>query len=568
VNFTTIRTKHAEQLVNGRTALTGRSARRVGLRMLVLAAVLIISFVIAGNGRHAIAESLSCGISEITFSNAGGLAANFHSSISADGARIAFMSDRDLTGGNSETNIEIFLYDTTASSLTQITNTTASYSRDPSISADGKRIAFNSNGDFTGNNGDGNSEIFVYDTTTSVFTQITNTTGGINVEPSINGDGTRIAFVSYSNPTGGNPDGNPEIFLYDAATNSLKEVTLTPILGIHREPSISGDGTRIAFVSNFDLTGHNSDGNSEIFLFDTVTNNFTQVTDTFGGSQTNNRPSISYDGKRIAFDSSGFEGGNPDANTEIFVYDVATSGISQVTFTTGSFSGSPSINGDGTRIAFESGINLTGGNPDGNREIFLYDTTTHTFIQLSDTTSGLNLVPSLSDDGTHIAFSSTGFADLGNADGNTEIFLASCLTPQPSSSADLLISQSADKSSVKQGDTLTYTITVKNFGPNGAANVLVNDMLSSGSTFVNAHANKGTFNGPPVGQTGTVSWNLGNMPNGNQEAAQIKVTVIARGKASITNTATVSSDTTDPNTANNGASIITSVSAGSSGGKK
>src|SRR5207249_2007527 len=55
--------------------------------------------------------------------------------------------------------------------------------------------------------------------------------------------------------------------------------------------------------------------------------------------------------------------------------------------------------------------------------------------------------------------------------------------------ADLLISLGVDKTSVKQGDTLTYTITIKNFGPNQAHNVLVNDTLDSGATFVSAQSN-------------------------------------------------------------------------------
>jgi len=44
--------------------------------------------------------------------------------------------------------------------------------------------------------------------------------------------------------------------------------------------------------------------------------------------------------------------------------------------------------------------------------------------------------------------------------------------------------------------------------------------------------------------------------------------VIVRGKTSITNTATVSSDTPDPNPANNTASITTSVVNAPNGKKK
>src|SRR5215510_694614 len=52
--------------------------------------------------------------------------------------------------------------------------------------------------------------------------------------------------------------------------------------------------------------------------------------------------------------------------------------------------------------------------------------------------------------------------------------------------ADLLIGLGANKTNVKEGDTLTYILTAKNFGPNRASNVVVTDTLSSGLTFVSA----------------------------------------------------------------------------------
>jgi len=45
--------------------------------------------------------------------------------------------------------------------------------------------------------------------------------------------------------------------------------------------------------------------------------------------------------------------------------------IDQITDETGVDSGDPSINSDGTRIAFESNANINGGNPEENEEIYL-----------------------------------------------------------------------------------------------------------------------------------------------------------------------------------------------------
>ena len=68
--------------------------------------------------------------------------------------------------------------------------------------------------------------------------------------------------------------------------------------------------------------------------------------------------------------------------------DSVSCGINEITFTTGGLNQSPVINSDGTRIAFQSDHDLTGGNPDVNREIFLYDTTTNGFTQVTNTTGG------------------------------------------------------------------------------------------------------------------------------------------------------------------------------------
>jgi uncharacterized repeat protein (TIGR01451 family) len=139
----------------------------------------------------------------------------------------------------------------------------------------------------------------------------------------------------------------------------------------------------------------------------------------------------------------------------------------------------------------------------------------------------------------------------------------------PPVAADVAVSLGVDKNSVKQGELLTYTITVSNFGPGNAADVVINNTLSSGATFVSARASKGSFTTPPPNQTGVVTWTLGELANGEAADAQLVVTVIVRGKTTITNTAMVSTTSTDSNSVNNVASITTSIaSGGSKGGRK
>jgi len=129
--------------------------------------------------------------------------------------------------------------------------------------------------------------------------------------------------------------------------------------------------------------------------------------------------------------------------------------------------------------------------------------------------------------------------------------------------ADLRISQDASKTQTKQGDVVTYSIQVRNLGPETAPAVIVSTTLSSDVTFVQARSKKGTFTSPAPGQTGVVTWSLGDLVNGAREVAEIDVTVLVRGKTSITNIASVTGRVADPVLANNSASVTVSVNPAS-----
>src|SRR5262249_29997532 len=136
-------------------------------------------------------------------------------------------------------------------------------------------------------------------------------------------------------------------------------------------------------------------------------------------------------------------------------------------------------------------------------------------------------------------------------------------TVAPLPPADVYVTASVDKpNTVNQGDLLTYTIGIANLGPNTGKNVVVTDTLSDDTTFVKAQAGNGHVAGPPVGQSGAVTWTVGDVSNGSNTQARLSVTVKVRGKTTVTNTATVTADSPDPSTANNTVSITTKVGAG------
>jgi Tol biopolymer transport system component len=408
---------------------------------------LLLATLAAGLGSEGV-EGQSPTVTQITNTT---VTQNFDVSINADGTRIAFHSAADLAPwmpGNADGNQEIFLFDTTTGLFAQITNTTVSLNVDPSINANGTRIAFTSSADLTpGNpgNADHNNEVFLYDTTSGVFTQITNTTGGFlttfNGVPSINAAGNRVAFASTHDLTPGSPgnaDRSREIFLFDTTSGVLTQITHGVGTEDSMNPSINAGGTRIAFESTSDLapgSPGNADGNREIFVFDTTSGLFTQITNTTGTGFTGS-PSINAAGTRIAFhsnrDVTPGNPGNADGNVEIFLFDTTSGVTTQITNATVSPSLGPSINAAGTRIAFVSGSDLApgpAGNADRNSEIFVFDTTTGVTTQVTNTVGNFPFVPSVSinADGTRIAFDFQNDPTPGmpgNPDGNLEIFLA------------------------------------------------------------------------------------------------------------------------------------------------
>jgi len=123
--------------------------------------------------------------------------------------------------------------------------------------------------------------------------------------------------------------------------------------------------------------------------------------------------------------------------------------------------------------------------------------------------------------------------------------------------ADLSITKSPCDGTVDAGSQLVYTLTVNNDGPSTATNTEVVDTLPSGVTFVSATESQGTgctFNG-----VDTVTCDVGTIaPPGS---AKIPLTVLVNSgtTGSISNTATVHSGETDPDTEDNEADCSNDV---------
>ncbi|MFL6216239.1 MAG: HYR domain-containing protein, partial [Blastocatellia bacterium] len=150
-----------------------------------------------------------------------------------------------------------------------------------------------------------------------------------------------------------------------------------------------------------------------------------------------------------------------------------------------------------------------------------------------------------------VAASATGD---GNANNNTGTATTSVITR-----ADLAVTKSDSPDPVIAGNNLTYTINFVNNGPSDAQTVTVTDAVPANTTFVSATVTTGT--GWSTSTAGPIVFSKATVANGESAVFTIVVKVNANtaNGATITNSATAASATTDPTAGNNTGTATTAV---------
>ncbi len=149
----------------------------------------------------------------------------------------------------------------------------------------------------------------------------------------------------------------------------------------------------------------------------------------------------------------------------------------------------------------------------------------------------------------------------GDASGKGNLF---AFATTGTASADLYLRVMPTPETVHQGDLLTYTFPVWNLGPVTAFHEVLNTQVPEGTTFdyirISGTPGLGTCTTPPYQGTGQIvcDENSAMAPN-TTWTVRLTVKVTAPSGTVITENAATSSDTPDPNLANNMATISTTV---------
>jgi cysteine-rich repeat protein len=275
----------------------------------------------------------------------------------------------------------------------------------PRLSRLAKTVVYASDDDQLRDNGDGSMEVRnwtrrTFEKNLPPLQSLTNGAAGIvydNPVPSL--DGKYVVVESNADPIGQNSDGNVEIFALQTKRNQWIQITHTlPPVANHRPTTITGH--RILFDSDGDLTGHNADGNRELFLARLKGSGavqLSQITDTtvsaIGEPVENRSGDLDGHSAVVAFSSNGdFVGRNPEGNREIFTWYRPTGGFEQLTVSPSGDNANPVVNQSQRFVVFESTADLTSSGAT-NRRIFQLDRQTGKLTLLSRSRVGTNQAP-------------------------------------------------------------------------------------------------------------------------------------------------------------------------------
>ncbi|MDQ3814562.1 MAG: hypothetical protein M3347_11500, partial [Armatimonadota bacterium] len=333
------------------------------------------------------------------------------------------------------------------------------------VSEDGRFVVFESGASnlVTGQTDtNGAFDVFLHDRTTGTNTLVSHsassntTTGdGESAAPSISADGRFVAFISNSEDLiAGQIDGGSgtNVYLYDrtTGTNTLVSHAAASALTTANERSffaiISADGNFVVFHSDatnliagqVDGNASNNGGATDIFLYNRTTGTNTLVSHTATSNTTtgntgssSSRRSISADGRFVVFTSpatnlvagvtegnGGFDTflHNRTTGTNTLVSHAATSNTTTGNAISGS--GGESISADGNFVAYTSfATNLVVGQTDSSlsNDVFLYNRTTGTNTLVSHSAASATTTGSgepsvhlhISADGNFVAHTNT-----------------------------------------------------------------------------------------------------------------------------------------------------------------
>ncbi|MBN8866422.1 MAG: PD40 domain-containing protein [Solirubrobacterales bacterium] len=469
-------------------------------------------------------------------------------SISADGTRIVFSSDATNLGAPPD-YYGVYMRDRSNSS-TSLVSARTEYAVSGTIAGDGSLAAWTEQGGATADSDPDLTGVFSRTVPSGPIKLVSRPKGSEKVlAPGfypdfgesgkvLSDDGRYVVFSAATSRLEGGSTNKPEVYRRDLATGKIELVSrASGVGGAVSEgadnPSISNDGNLIAFSSWSSLDA--ADGNTEgdVYVRDMTSHQTVLASraDGVAGAVAGNGadiPSISGNGKRVAFRSDSSNLGAPGGTDRVFVRDLEagkTIVASRADGVAGAIADAsstrPMLSDDGDRVMFmSSAANLDPDDLNGMQSVYVRDLGANdtTLVSRAPGLTGASLSDfvydaTMSGDGTRVAFVTPQDAAVP-ATAPWPVGFGQVVLRNLTDGSNTLISQSAggqpgesssrDASLNRDGSVIAFETTSQNIRPEID--------YSNRSTVVVEDLSDGSIGGPPAFGSPTVSMTGSSSP--------------------------------------------------------
>lgn len=409
---------------------------------------MLVSLAVTSGPAHAVVPSTWAAVAS---SNTGQAALGNSESVNA---QIAGVNSRFVVFESFANNLvpgssgrQIYRKDTTSGQTVLVSSDSSgtpgnNLSRDPSVSGNGRYVAFYSIADnLVAGDTNGLADVFVKDLANGSIRRASTDGAGAQVTdsgsffPSVSNTGEHVAFTSWSaSLVSGDTNNKGDVFVKDLTTGAIVRASTDstnaqgngPASSNARFPQIDGSGRFVVFESGFtNLVPGDTNGVGDVFLKNVVTGSIRLVSADAGGTigdAESRRPRIARAGRYVSFTSqaSNLVPGDVPGTLDVFVKDTTTGAVSRATTdslgnpgndtTTTPEASAPS--NSGTRVVFSSrATNLVPNDANGKVDVFVKDLVTGQTVRVSEAVGGgdandWSTGASISNAGTAVAFQS------------------------------------------------------------------------------------------------------------------------------------------------------------------
>jgi len=334
-------------------------------------------------------------------------------SISADGRFVAFTSRASNFGSENPNHYDFgYVHDRQTGEIRVVTraaNDALMYSGGVQISDNGRYVVFTSQSSELDGAALNIGNVFVNDLQSGITERLSVAPDGapaawFSRAPSISADGRYVAFWSVAwNLVPGDDNALADIFVRDRLANSTMRIPVEFSVESGNNniaPVISGDGKYVTLNTKTGLVPEDTDDLDDTYVIDWASGTIEWVSASSGADGGNyfyaffGVPAISFDGRYVAFSSAADNLIAYDENYsfDVFVRDREEGATTRASVISRRFridAGSPTFSGDGHYVLFSTGDSrLVAGDTNQREDVFLYNLETDTVERVSLSSSG------------------------------------------------------------------------------------------------------------------------------------------------------------------------------------